>query len=296
MSEFAGIWVPLITPFASNGEVDDASLSKLVTELVDAGIAGFVVCGTTGEPAALNKQEKQRVLSAVLSHCAQAPVVMGISGITPTEVITQIEQWNRSPIAGYLLPPPYYVRPSQPGIINFYTEAAHAAAQPIIVYDIPYRTGVQLELTTMRSLANIAGIGAVKDCGGDARKTQALIADRQLQILAGEDQQIFTNLCQGGAGAIAASAHLHPQLFVALYQAIQSGDLYTARTLHHALAPMIHCLFREPNPAPVKAVLAALQRTTALLREPMTQATDAVADEALRAYQQVLQVNAAVSA
>jgi 4-hydroxy-tetrahydrodipicolinate synthase len=287
MQVFSGIWVPVVTPFAPDGSVDASGLAALVDGLVKAGIHGLVVCGTTGEAATLDEDEKALVLRTVLEACGDAPVIMGVSGVSPREVARQCRRWNEFPIAGYLVPPPYYVRPSQQGLMDFYVEVAAAATpQPIVVYDIPYRTGVQLELPTLRALARIPGIRALKDCGGDARKTQALIADGQLDVLAGEDHQIFTTLCQGGTGAIAASAHLHPQCFVALYEAVMSGRWEEARALHHALAPLVSALFAEPNPGPLKAVLAALGQIKANVRAPMTQASSAAVRAAQAAYAQ----------
>jgi 4-hydroxy-tetrahydrodipicolinate synthase len=287
MRDFSGIWVPLVTPFTNDNAVDLTSLRALVSDLVGAGIHGFVVCGTTGEPAALNTDEKQAVLETVLSSCANARVVMGVSGITPSEVCQQLQCWNGYPLAGLLITPPYYVRPSQRGIIEFYTEIAKATSHPIVVYDIPYRTGIQIELATLRTLATIPGIRAIKDCGGDARKTQVLIADQQLQVLAGDDHMIFTTLCQGGAGAITASAHLHPTLFVALFQAVADGRWLHARKIHHSLAPLINTLFAEPSPAPLKSVLAHLECMSSKVRSPMVEVTASTARDAQLAYAHV---------
>ena len=287
--EFSGIWVPVVTPFALSGAVDADALAALVRHLVDAGIDGLVVCGTTGEAATLDGDEKARVLATVMGVCGDVPVVMGVSGVSPLDVAKQCRQWSarRHRLAGFLVPPPYYVRPSQQGVIDFYAHVAAAAApHAVLVYDIPYRTGVELTLSTLRALAQIPGIRAIKDCGGDARKTQALIADGQLNVLAGEDHQIFTTLCQGGSGAIAASAHLHPQRFVALYEALRAGRLIEARTLHHALAPLVNALFAEPNPGPLKAVLAAHGRIGPTIRAPMMPAGVEVMRAAQRAYAQ----------
>ena len=285
MQEFSGIWVPVVTPFAPDGAVDTAGLSRLVRHLVDAGVRGLVACATTGEAAALDEDEKAIVLGTVLDACGDVPVVMGASGVTPRDVAEQCRRWGSFRIAGLLVPPPYYVRPSQQGVIDFYAQAAAAAApHAVVVYDIPYRTGVELSLATLRALAGIEGIRAVKDCGGDARKTQALIADGRLAVLAGEDHQIFTTLCQGGHGAIAAAAHLHPQRFVEMAVAVRSGDLPAARALHHALAPMVAALFAEPNPGPVKAVLAALGQIGPTVRAPLTPASPAATAAAWAVY------------
>ncbi|MGC3980519.1 MAG: 4-hydroxy-tetrahydrodipicolinate synthase [Steroidobacteraceae bacterium] len=281
---FSGIWVPLVTPFDVDNTVDHRSLAGLVESLVDAEIAGLVVCGTTGEPSALNEAEKAGVLETVLRHCNGLPVVMGVSGMTAVDVCTQVQRWQTESIAGFLVPPPYYVRPTQRGIVDFYATIASETQLPLIVYDIPYRTGVTLQLDTLRRVADISNIRAIKDCGGDARKTQALIADGRLQVLAGEDHLIFTTLCQGGAGAIAASAHLHPHLFVAMYRAICAGQWQIARRLHHSLAPLIESLFVEPNPAPLKAALAGLGKIQNQLRPPLLRASDATLQAATAAY------------
>lgn len=281
MRRFEGLWIPLVTPFDEQGALDLAALQRLVRHLVEAGVHGFVVCGTTGEAAALSDAESEQVLRTVLEHATGRPVVIGVGGITPGEVAAQCQRWAAFGIDGFLVPPPYYVRPTAQGVVDFYAQVAAAAARlPIIVYDIPYRTGVTLSLDTVRALAAIPGVAALKDCGGDARKTQALIADGQLAVLAGEDAQVFTTLCQGGAGAITASAHLQPHHFVAMVEAVKAGRLAEARAWHHHLAPLVAALFAEPNPAPLKAVLATLGFGSPVLRAPLTRASAEVAAHA----------------
>ena len=216
---------------------------------------------------------------------AGVPIVMGVSGVRPDEVARQCRRWAAERICGFLVPPPHGVRPSQAGLIDFYARVAEAAApHAVIVYDIPYRTGVELELSTLHALARIPGVRAIKDCAADAHKTQVLIAEGTWNVLAGEDHQIFTTLCQGGHGAIAASAHLHPTLFVALYDAVQAGQWLRARELHHALAPLVRRLFDEPNPAPLKAVLADQGWIGPDLRAPMTPASATAVQAAQSAH------------
>jgi len=145
-----------------------------------------------------------------------------------------------------------------------------------VLYDIPYRTGVRLELDTLLTLAAHPRIRAVKDCSGSLDTTLALIHDARLQVFAGEDIAIFNTLCLGGSGAIAASAHVRPEQFVALYRALSEGRLDEGRRIFHALTPMIQLAFAEPNPAPVKALLAAQGLIRDELRMPMTRASDAL--------------------
>ncbi|MFM0729868.1 4-hydroxy-tetrahydrodipicolinate synthase [Paraburkholderia sediminicola] len=285
MSIFSGIWVPLITPFA-DGEVDHAALRALVRRYADAGIAGLVALGTTGEPAALDAAEQDAVLATILDEAqaaargavdAQAlPVLVGVSGNHTASMQERIGQLNSLPIAGVLMAAPYYIRPSQAGIIRHFMALADASDKPVVLYDIPYRTGVRLELNTLLTLAAHPRIQAVKDCAGSLDTTLALIHDGRLQVLTGEDINIFNTLCLGGSGAIAASAHVRPERFVALYRALSAGRLDEGRRIFHTLVPLIQALFAEPNPAPVKALLAAQDLIRDELRMPMTPAGDAL--------------------
>jgi 4-hydroxy-tetrahydrodipicolinate synthase len=281
MSEFSGIWVPLITPFA-NGAVDHTALRGLVRRYADAGIAGLVALGTTGEPAALDAAEQDAVLATILDEAQRTgrttplPVMVGVSGNHTASMRERIEQLNPLPIAGVLIAAPYYIRPSQAGIVGHFSALADASEKPVVLYDIPYRTGVRLELDTLLTLAAHPRIRAVKDCSGSLDTTLALIRDARLQVLAGEDIAIFNTLCLGGSGAIAASAHVRPEQFVALYRALSEGRLDEGRRIFHALTPMIQLAFAEPNPAPVKALLAAQGLIRDELRMPMTRASDAL--------------------
>jgi len=288
MSIFSGIWVPLITPF-SDGAVDHAALRALVHRYADAGISGLVALGTTGEPAALDVAEQDAVLATILDAAQAAgreahdghtvrplPVVVGVSGNHTASMRERIEQLNALPIAGVLMAAPYYIRPSQAGIVAHFTALADASETPVVLYDIPYRTGVRLELDTLLTLAAHPRIQAIKDCAGSLDTTLALIRDGRLQVLAGEDLNMFNTLCLGGSGAIAASAHLRPERFVALYRALTAGRLDEGRRIFHALVPLIEASFAEPNPAPVKALLAAQGAIRDELRAPMTHASAAL--------------------
>ena len=284
MSDFSGIWVPVITPFA-DGAVDHAALRALVRRYADAGIAGLVALGTTGEPAALDAAEQDAVLTTILDEAQAAsrgaqplPVLVGVSGNHTASMRERIEQLNPLPIAGLLIAAPYYIRPSQAGIVGHFTALADASDKPVMLYDIPYRTGVRLELDTLLTLAAHPRIQAVKDCAGSLDTTLALIRDARLQVLAGEDLALFNTLCLGGSGAIAASAHLRPERFVALYRALAEGRLEEGRRIFHALVPLIQLAFAEPNPAPVKALLARQGLIRDELRMPMTRASAALAE------------------
>ena len=272
---FEGLWIPLVTPFNEQA-VDRLALARLCRHLAGQGIAGLVVCGSTGEAAALDHDEQSEVLDTVLEHACGLPVVMGLSGYHLPQTLAWMRRLEHRPLAGWLVSAPHYIRPSQSGLLHWFNAIADQSRAPVMLYDIPYRTGVQLELGTLRALARHPRIQAVKDCGGDPAKTQALIADAQLQVLAGEDAQIFSTLALGGHGAIAASAHLQTRRFADLIAAITQGDLAAGRALWQSLLPLIAFAFAEPNPAPIKALLARQGWMSAELRAPMTTASDAL--------------------
>lgn len=272
MTSFTGIWVPLVTPFRNN-EIDFSALQTLARRIAEAGVSGLVACGSTGEAASLSEDEQLTVLDAVIEVVPDCPVVMGLSGNNLRSLLHRLKAIQRRPIAGLLVPSPYFIRPSQSGLVEFFTTLADAASAPLIIYNIPYRTGVAMELETIRAIARHERVVAIKDCGGNPTLTMQLIADAKLDVLAGEDQQIFSTLCLGGAGAIAASAHLCTDSFVRLAQLVQTGELDEARKIFYGLLPLIQRLFEEPNPAPLKAALAMTGSTTDELRTPMQTAS-----------------------
>ena len=184
----------------------------------------------------------------------------------------RVETLSGKSLAGLLVSAPCYIRPPQAGLVHWFETIAQASAVPLVLYDIPYRTGATLQRDTLLQLAAHPNIAAIKDCGGDAAKTTAVLADGRLQVLAGEDLQIFSTLAQGGAGAIAASAHLHTERFAAVIKLLTQGDLAQARGLWKGLPALIEALFAEPNPGPVKALLAHQGLLHNSLRRPMMEA------------------------
>jgi len=280
-TDFSGLWIPLVTPF-DQGQVDYPALKRLVAHYRASGIAGLVVCGSTGEAAALDEDEQMQTLETVTGEAPGLPVVMGLSGYHLGKMAARIKALGTLGLAGILLPAPSYIRPSQAGLIEWFTTLANASAVPLILYDIPYRTGSRMELETILALADHPRIQALKDCGGDPAKTQALIADGRLQVLAGEDVNIFSTAVQGGRGAIAAAAHLHTERFVEVLRRIQAGDLTGAEALWAPLQPLIEGLFAEPNPGPLKALLARRGLLRNELRSPMTAASATLAERLQR--------------
>jgi 4-hydroxy-tetrahydrodipicolinate synthase len=278
---FSGLWIALVTPF-KDGQVDHPALHRLVKKLGDDGATGFVACGSTGEAAALDEAEQLAVLDTVLAASGGRPVVMGVSGYHMPQMLDWVRQLGSKPIAGLLVPAPVYIRPSQAGLLHWFEAIADVSTVPVLVYDIPYRTGARIECETLQKLARHPNIQAIKDCGGDTHKTQTMIADGQLQVLAGEDTQMFSTTAQGGAGAISAAAHVHTNRFARVLQLLKASELQAAQQLWMPLVPLIEGLFAEPNPALVKAVLAHQGLMSGELRAPMMAATPTGAANALK--------------
>ena len=275
MSSFQGIWVPVVTPF-HDGAIDFIGLHRLVSHLLEQHVAGIMVCTTTGEAASLSRAEQLAVLDAVLQWVPAHRVVMGLAGNNQGELLQFQGEVLKRPVAGLLVPAPSYIRPSQAGLEAFFRTVADASSAPIILYDIPYRTGVTFEQATLLNIVAHERIVAIKDCGGNLDTTLALLASGAVDVLCGEDIQIFNALCLGASGAIAASAHVRTAEFVALCQQVRDNQLTEARATFLGLVPLINTMFMEPNPAPVKAALALEGLIIDELRAPMQQASEAV--------------------
>jgi 4-hydroxy-tetrahydrodipicolinate synthase len=271
--DFSGLWIPLVTPFR-DGTVDHAALAALTRRLASDGVAGFVVCGSTGEAAALDEAEQLASLDTVQAAAGGLPVVMGLSGYHLGKTTAWVRKLSEQPLAGLLVPAPHYIRPSQAGLLEWFRAIADASAVPVLIYDIPYRTGASLSRETLLTLAAHPRIHGIKDCGGDMAKTRALIADGRLQVLSGEDHQIFGTVAEGGVGAIAASGHVQTKRFVQVLRLLADNRLAEARAEWQAVQPLIEMLFTEANPGPVKALLAHDGSMRDELRSPMTRASD----------------------
>lgn len=277
MTGFTGIWVPLVTPF-QRGEIDFPALQGLTRRLRSSGAAGLVVCGSTGEAASLSEDEQLALLDAVMDAVPDCPVIMGLAGNNMHSVLGRLNRIQHRRIAGVLVPAPYYIRPSQAGLVEYFHTLADAAAVPLVLYNIPYRTGVAMEFDTIAAIARHERVVAIKDCGGDMGLAMRLVAETKLQVMAGEDHQLLSTLALGGTGAILASAHVRIDLFARVVELMRSGTIDEARQVFYRLLPMIRLLFQEPNPGPLKAALALMGWMKEELRPPMQTASPALAE------------------
>ncbi|MFI2610057.1 dihydrodipicolinate synthase family protein [Kitasatospora sp. NPDC018619] len=264
--ELTGIHVPLITPFAADGSVALDALEKLAHEVLDAGAAGLVALGTTGEPAALTAGERDAVIDVAAAACAArgARLTVGASGGDTRAVGEALAALGaRVPDAAALVTTPSFVRAGEAGTVAHFRALAASSPLPLVVYHIPYRTGQQLSTAALRELAALDGVVGVKYATGGLDQTAVeLLADTPegFAFLTGEDAYLAPMLALGAAGGILASAHLATARFVELAEAWQSGDVPRARALGHRLTALALSAFTAPNPTVTKGVLHAQGR------------------------------------
>ena len=288
--DLRGVWVPLITPFAVDGSVDLAAVEQLCTDYLDAGVAGIVALGTTGEPTGLDEAEKRGVVDTVSRVCAArgAPLVIGTGTNSTASTITATQAIEGTPaLAAALVVVPYYVRPSEAGIVEHFKAVAAASRVPIVIYNIPYRTGRALGSASLLELAGVDKIVGVKQSvGAIDSDTLAVLRDapRGFNVLSGEDALLYPLVLMGACGGITASSHVCTERFVEMVECALAGKLEDGRAHAEALLGVVQAGFVEPNPAVFKGVLHAQGRiASAALRLPMTAAAPASVDACLAA-------------
>jgi 4-hydroxy-tetrahydrodipicolinate synthase len=264
--------VALVTPF-KNGQVDWPSLEGLVEFHLQSGTHGIVPCGTTGESATLSHQEHDEVIKAVIKTVRKrVPVIAGTGSNSTDEAVRLTREAEKSGADGALMISPYYNRPTQEGIYQHYKKVASEVGIPIIVYNIPGRTGSKIEPETLARMAEISNIAGVKEATGSvdqAIEVIRLCGDR-LAVFSGEDSLIFSLMVLGGKGVISTVANVAPEATAKLAAACLNGDWDRGRELQFKLIPLIRSLFIETNPIPVKTALSLMGKCGAELRLPLT--------------------------
>ncbi|QGQ94903.1 4-hydroxy-tetrahydrodipicolinate synthase [Paenibacillus psychroresistens] len=255
--EIKGIWIPLITPLNLDDEVDHASFERFIQRLPLFDIQGLVLNGTTGESPTIAIHEIVNILETVRKSIGSAPLPLMIgTGTNDTAgTIRRTEQAGLLGADAALVVVPYYSRPSQAGIIEHYRKVAEVGV-PIMVYDIPGRTGVSLTVDTLRTLFEIDGIVGLKDSTGSTEMTSKLVSYDAKPILCGEDILFLDALRSGASGGMAASANVLAKEFAGIYNLFKSGEHDAAKADFTELIPLINLLFKESNPAPLKWLLA----------------------------------------
>ncbi|MFA9398464.1 MAG: 4-hydroxy-tetrahydrodipicolinate synthase [Clostridiaceae bacterium] len=272
-----GVMLPIITPF-KNGEVDFDSYEKMINYYSETGITGLVPLGTTGESPTVSQVEYEKIIEKTIEfNKKNLPIYVGFGGndtISLTKRVKLLEKYN---IQGILSVSPYYNRPDQRGIYEHFKRLSESTCLDIILYNIPYRTGRNIENDTIRRLSEFKNIVALKDACGNFSQSSELLLDRpeNFSILTGEDVFYFNSLVMGGDGGILASAHLNTCDFIKVYNLVNHNKHKEAFDIFKTLAPTIPLLFEEPNPAPVKYCLEKLNLiTSSEIRLPLLEITD----------------------
>ncbi len=249
-----GIWLPLITPFR-DGRLDEVTLAALTRHYLNGPIDGLILAATTGEGLTLEPDEAEHLVNIVAETVdRRLPLFFGLSGSNTRAMQKTLARLRTWPLDGTLIACPYYTRPSQEGLRQHFTALAEHSDKPIAVYNIPYRTGVNMTNETLLRLAALDQVIGVKDCCADPAQTFDLLRARPpgFSVMTGEDGQFFSAIAHGCDGGIVASAHIDPEGFAATQIALIAGD--RTRALRHwpALADIVQLLFAEPSPAPIK--------------------------------------------
>jgi 4-hydroxy-tetrahydrodipicolinate synthase len=255
-----GLWLPLVTPFRK-GELDEASLRRLVRHYAALPVNGLILAATTGESLTLEPEEIQRLVLTVRDEVSSSrhlpiclPILLGLSGSNTRALLGTLEQTAAWPIDGYLISCPYYSRPSQRGLQLHFEALAERAAHPVLLYNIPYRTGVNLDNEAMLRLADHPNLFGLKDCSADRNQSLDLLRRRPsgFAVLTGEDAQYHEALLDGADGGILASAHTETGAFAEVWKLLAAGNRDGASSRWQSVAELTRLLFAEPSPAPIK--------------------------------------------
>ncbi len=267
-----GSMVALVTPF-KNGEIDEPALKRLVEFQIKNGILGLIPCGTTGESATLSHEEHHRVIEIVINAAKKrVPVVAGTGSNSTDEAVSLTIHAQKAGADAALLITPYYNRPSQEGLYQHFRAVAKAVDIPIILYNVPSRTGVNMSPETVGRLSKIENIVGLKDAAGNLRQTAATIAASRkgFKVLTGDDHLYLPLLSIGGCGGICVVANIAPRETAQLYKAYKKKDWNKARRLHYKLQILNDVLYLETNPIPIKWAMHRMGLISDEIRLPLT--------------------------
>ena len=277
---FKGAFTALVTPF-SNGQIDTQALRNHVDFQIEKGIDGLVPCGTTGEASTLSHDEHVEVVRITVEHAAgRVPVIAGSGSNSTAEALELTKRVKETGANACLMITPYYNKPTQEGLFQHFSTIAEKVDIPIILYNVPGRTGINMLPDTVARLAAVPNIVGLKDAAADLKQTsftRQLVPD-DFVILSGEDTLVYPLMAVGASGVISVTSNILPGEMAELCRRFLGGDVTGAAELHHRLLPICDAMFVETNPIPVKAALAMMGRIENELRLPMVPISDKGAD------------------
>src|SRR5262245_40145436 len=270
-TRFTGVGTALVTPFTRSRALDEAAVRRLARRQIDAGVHFLCPCGTTGENPTLTDAERLRVVEIVTDEAGGVPVLAGAGGYDTKEVIHLAGEMARRGAAGLLSVTPYYNKPTQEGLYQHYKAIAESTPLPIVVYNVPGRTGVNVEPATLVRLAPIANIVGVKEASGNVTQMCEIVkaVPGDFLVLSGDDALTLPLMAIGGRGIISVASNEIPAEMVRMVEAAERGDFAAARETHQRILPLLLGNFIEANPVPVKAAMAAMGLIDEHYRLPM---------------------------
>jgi 4-hydroxy-tetrahydrodipicolinate synthase len=268
---FEGVLPALVTPFSKNNTIDAESFRKIVSFVEEGGVSGIVACGTTGESATLSMAEHKQLINLSMD-CANVPVIAGTGSNNTVEAVELTKHATDAGADAALVISPYYNKSNKAGLLAHFKTIAESTDIPIILYNVPSRTGQDVSAEIIAELAKVGNIVAVKEASGSVEKVSRILeltADEDFEVLSGEDGLTLPILSLGGVGVISVVANVVPGMMVKLVDAARRGDLKTAREMHFRMAPLIRALFSETNPIPVKRAVELMGIARGDLRLPL---------------------------
>jgi len=284
--------VAMITPFKNDGSLNVEQLEVHTDRLIENGVEYLVALGTTAETPTLSKEEKLKIIEVTRKvNGGRVPLVVGAGGNSTEEVVGWIREIGTEGIDAYLSVAPYYNKPSQQGMKAHFSTIAASAELPLMLYNVPGRTGSNITADTTLELAHELGskIAAIKEASGDLSQIMRIIRDKPegFQVVSGDDAITLAMISLGGSGVVSVIGNALPDLFSSMVRDALAGDLDAAREKHYRVLPLIDLIFREGNPCGVKALMEELGYGASNLRLPLITATNALAQELRSAAQQL---------
>ena len=284
MKELIGTGTALITPFNNDHSIDFDALSRIIEQQIAGGTNYFVMLGTTGESATLSNEEKNAVVSHIKkANAGRLPLVLGVGGNNTSDVVEQLKSLDTDGLTAILSVSPYYNKPNQQGIIYHYNEVANASPLPVILYNVPGRTGSNMTASTQLELAKHPNIVATKEASGNMEQVMSILKDKpsDFLVISGDDALTFPILACGGSGVISVINHIFPRTFSGMVKSAIQGDFIAAKAAHERVLESSIAIFADGSPGGIKTMLNEKQLCGTAVRPPLWQ-VNAQVDQNLR--------------
>jgi len=298
-TRFTGVGTALITPFTRDGSLDEPAVKRLARRQIDSGVHFLSPCGTTGEAPTLTHRDKLRVVELVVEEAnGRVPVLAGAGGYDTREVIELARDMERIGADGLLSVTPYYNKPTQEGLYQHFKAIAESVSIPIVLYNVPSRTSVNLSVETTLRLAEIPNIVATKEAATNVEHWSTIVigAPEGFHLLSGDDPLTVVAMAVGGRGVVSVASNEAPAEMAQIVELCEKGDFAAARKLHHWLLPLIQVNFVETNPIPCKAAMAAMGLIEESYRLPLVPPSPAARAKIMGVLQQLKMAGAAARA